>query len=54
MVVERAVCVGFNPDFVFFKRSRHLKTPTKLAIGNEFPFNPTYDCLYRARFFLTV
>ena len=40
MVVER---VGFHSNFGAFKRNRHSKTLTRLAITNEFPFNPTYE-----------
>ena len=40
MVVDR---VGFHSNFGAFKRSRHTKTLTRLAITNEFPFNPTYE-----------
>ena len=36
-------CVGFHSNFGVFKRSRHTKTVTRLAITNEFPFNPTYE-----------
>ena len=43
MVVERTINVGFHSHFGTFKRSRHSKTVTILAITNEFPFNPTYD-----------
>ena len=40
MVVDR---VGFHSNFGAFKRSGHMKTLTRLAITNEFPFNPTYE-----------
>ena len=40
MVVER---VGFHSNFGAFKRNRRSKTVTRLAITNEFPFNPTYE-----------
>ena len=40
MVVGR---VGFHSNFGAFKRNRHSKTVTRLAIINEFPFNPTYE-----------
>ena len=36
-------CVGFHSNFGAFKRSRHTKTLTRLAIINGFPFNPTYE-----------
>ena len=36
-------CVGFHSNFGVFKRSRHRKTVTRLAIINGFPFNPTYE-----------
>ena len=39
MMVER---VGFHSNFGAFKRHRHSKTITRLAIINEFSFNPTY------------
>ena len=39
-MVER---VGFHSNFGAFKRNRHSKTVTRLAITNEFPFNPTYE-----------
>ena len=42
MVVER---VGFHSNFGTFKRSRHLKIPTRLAITNGLPSNPTYDAV---------
>ena len=40
MVVGR---VGFHSNFGAFKRNRHSKIVTRLAITNEFPFNPTYE-----------
>ena len=40
MVVER---VGFHSNFRTFERSGHSEIPTRLAITNGFPFNPTYD-----------
>ena len=43
MVVGRTIHVGFHSNFGAFKRNRHSKTVTRLAITNEFPFNPTYD-----------
>ena len=43
MVVERTITVGFHSNFGAFKRNRHSKTVTRLAITNEFPFNPTYE-----------
>ena len=55
MVVERTITVGFHSNFVAFKRNRHSLEgftialiihsldPTRLAITNGFPFNPTYD-----------
>ena len=43
MVVERTIIVGFHSNFGRFKRSKHSKIPTRLAITNGFPFNPTYD-----------
>ena len=43
MLVERTINVGFHSHFGTFKRNRHWKTPTRLAIINEFPFYPTYD-----------
>ena len=43
MVVERTINVGFHSDFGAFKRNRHSKTLTRLAITNGFPFNPTYE-----------
>jgi hypothetical protein len=43
MVVERTITVGFHSNFGAFKRNRHSKTVTGLAIINEFPFNPTYE-----------
>ena len=36
MVVERTITVGFHSNFVAFKRNRHSKTPTRLAITNGF------------------
>ena len=42
MVVARTINVGFHSDFGVFKRHKHSKTPTRLAITNGFPFNPTY------------
>ena len=41
MVVERTINVGFHSNFDTFKRSKHSKTHTRLAITNGFPFNPT-------------
>ena len=32
MVVERTINVGFHSNFGMFKRSRHSKIPTRLAI----------------------
>ncbi len=43
MVVERTITVGFHSNFGTFKQNRHSKTVTRLAITNEFPFNPTYE-----------
>ena len=49
MVVERMINVGFHSNFGAFKRNRHSRsylhdsTLTRLAITNEFPFNPTYE-----------
>ena len=43
MVVDRTIHVGFHSNFGAFKRNRHSKTVTRLAITNEFPFNPTYE-----------
>ena len=43
MVVGRTIHVGFHSNFSAFKRSKHSKTLTRLAITNEFPFNPTYE-----------
>ena len=43
MVVGSTINVGFHSNFVAFKRNRHSKTLTRLAITNEFPFNPTYE-----------
>ena len=43
MVVEHMFTVGFHSNFGAFKRNRHPKTVTRLAIINEFPFNPTYE-----------
>ena len=43
MVVGRTINVGFHSNFGAFKRNRHSKTVTRLAITNEFPFNPTYQ-----------
>ena len=43
MVVERAISVGFHSNLGVFKRNRHSKTLTRLAITHEFPFNPTYE-----------
>ena len=43
MVVERTINVGFHSNFGTPKRSRYSKTPTRLAITNGLPFNPTYD-----------
>ena len=43
MVVERAIDVGFHLNFGTLMRSRYSKTPTRLAITDGFPFNPTYD-----------
>ena len=40
MVIGR---VGFHSNFGAFKRNRHSKAVTRLAITNEFPFNPTYE-----------
>ena len=45
MVVGRTIHVGFHSNFGAFKRNRHSKTVTRLAITNEFPFNPTYESL---------
>ncbi len=45
MVVGRTIHVGFHSNFGAFKRNRHSKTVTRLAITNEFPFNPTYEFL---------
>ena len=44
MVVEHTINVGFHSNFSPIKRNRHSKTPTRLAVTNGFPFNPTYDC----------
>ena len=44
MVVESTIKVGFHSNCGAFKRNRLSKTPTRLAITNGFPFNPTYDC----------
>ena len=35
MVVERTINVGFHSNFGMFKRSRHSKIPTRLAITLE-------------------
>ena len=43
MVVGRTINVGFHSNFTAFKRNRHSKILTRLAITNEFPFNPTYE-----------
>ena len=55
-MVERTINVGFHSNFGAFKRNRHSLEgftialiihsldPTRLAIINRFPFNPTYDC----------
>ena len=43
MVVERTITVGFHSKFGVFERNKHSKTVTRLAITNEFPFNPTYE-----------
>ena len=43
MVVGRTINVGFHSNFGAFKRDRHSKTLTRLAITNESPFNPTYE-----------
>ena len=43
MVVERTITVGFHSNFGAFKRNRRSKTLTRLAITDEFPFNPTYE-----------
>ena len=55
MAVERAINVGFHSYFGTLKRSRyslerssialtiHSLDPTRLAIIDRFPFNPTYD-----------
>ena len=43
MAVERTINVGFHSNFGAFKRNKHSKTLTRLAIINRFPFNPTYD-----------
>ncbi len=43
MVVGRTIHVGFHSNLGAFKRNRHSKTVTRLAITNEFPFNPTYE-----------
>ena len=43
MVVGRTIHVGFHSNFGAFKRNRHSKTVTRLAITNGFPFNPTYE-----------
>ena len=45
MVVER---VGFHSNFGAFKRNRHSKTVTRLAITNEFPFNLSSTLYKRA------
>ena len=47
MVVERTISVGFHSHFGSFKRSRYSKTPTRFAITNGIPFNPTYDSCNR-------
>ena len=39
MAVERTIHVGFHSNFGVFKRNRHSKTVTRLAITNGFPFN---------------
>ena len=44
MVVDRTISVGFHSSFGTFKSSRRPKTPSRLAITNEFPFNPTFGC----------
>ena len=43
MVVDRTINVGFHLNFGTLTRSRYSKTPTRLAITDGFPFNPTYD-----------
>ena len=43
MVEECVINVGFHSNFGTFKRSRHSKILTRLAITNGFPFNPTYE-----------
>ena len=41
MMVKSTITVGFHSNFGAFKRNRHSKTVTRLAITNEFPFNLT-------------
>ena len=43
MVVGCTINVGFHSNFGAFKRNRHSKTLTRLAITNESPFNPAYE-----------
>ena len=58
-MIERTISVGFHSNFGVFKRNRHSKTLTRLAITytDEFPFNPTYEShnsvTNLARFFLS-
>ena len=42
-MIGRTINVGFHSNFGAFKRNRHWKTLTILAITNEFPFNPTFE-----------
>ena len=41
MVVERTIYVEFHSNFGAFKRSRHSKILTGIAVTNGFLFNPT-------------
>ena len=52
-MVERTINVGFHSNFGAFKRNRHSKTLTRLAITNEFPFNPTYESIHLQNLYRT-
>ena len=43
MVEECAINVGFHSYFDTFRQSEHSKTPSRSAIINGTPFNPTYN-----------
>ena len=43
MVDERTINVGFHSYFDTFRQSGHSKTPSRSAILNGTPFNPTYN-----------